>query len=338
MKQYLEHSFLRDYSCSHIRKTSLIPALLLAFALLLSSGVLTINCFAQTIKQSANTDSTRIDALLWQVSGNGLSSPSYLFGTIHLICKNDIVMPQATKRCLAASKQLALEFDLSKVNEKTMMSAMDEGVLMRDGITLRQLLDSTSYVLLDKYFIDSVGMSLRMMERFKPMVLSMMLLEAGGSESECEETSYEEEFMEIAKKQKKPIVGVETMQQQLELFDRIPYKEQAMMLLEEIKSALNPQPNAANALNLTHITTLYKQGKISELVDAMRAETVKSMPNGTQFEEILLNERNRAWIPKIEMMMRKKATFIAVGAGHLAGTQGVVSLLRKRGYMLSPLK
>jgi hypothetical protein len=297
--------------------------------------------FSQSFSQSStnsikSNDSSRIDALLWQISGNSLKQPSYLFGTIHLICKNDVVMPRETKRCFAASKQLALEFDLSKVNEQTMMEAMDEGVLMRDGTTLRQLLDSAEFALIDRYFIDSVGMSLRLMERFKPMVVSMFLMQTGGSE--CEETSYEEEFMRLAKKKKIPIVGVETMQKQLELFDRISYKAQAQMLVEEIKSVMNPQPSSVSALDLTQVTNLYKQGKISELLDAMREETIKSAPQGSNFEEILLNERNRAWIPVMEKMIRSKATFIAVGAGHLAGEQGVVSLLRKRGYMLSPLR
>jgi uncharacterized protein YbaP (TraB family) len=246
-------------------------------------------------------------------------------------------MPSATKRSLAASKQLALEFDLSKVNEKTMMSALDDGVLMRDGITLRSLLDSASFAMIDRYFIDSVGMSLRLMERFKPMVLSMFLMEAS-NDGACEETSYEEEFMRLAKRQGIPVIGIETMQQQLAMFDRISYKEQALMLAEEIRSALNPTPNTLNALDLAQITMLYKQGRISELLDAMREETLKSAPQGSQFEEILLNERNRAWIPILETMMRRKPTFIAVGAGHLAGTFGIVSLLRKRGYILIPLR
>jgi uncharacterized protein YbaP (TraB family) len=286
---------------------------------------------------SPTPDSTRIDALLWQISGNGLKQPSYLFGTIHLICKEDVVMPRATKRCFAASRQLALEFDISKAGEQAMMAAMDKGVLMRDGTTLRDLIDSADFALLDRYFLDSAGMSLKMMERFKPMFLSMFLMESG---SECEETSYEEEFSRIAKQQKKPIVGVETMQQQLELFDRIPYKEQATMLVEEIKSIVQPSANKpAATVDLASITTLYKQGRISELLDAMREESIKGASGGgTSFEEILLNERNRAWIPILDKMMRSKATFVAVGAGHLAGTQGVVSLLRKQGFVLTPLR
>ncbi len=288
-----------------------------------------------------NTDTTRIDALLWQISGNGLAKPSYVFGTIHLICKSDVVMPRATKRCLASAKQLALEFDLSKADESAMMNALDAGILMRDGATLRQFLDSNQYALIDRYFRDSVGMSLPLMERFKPMAISMMIMQAS-NDGACEETSYEEEFMRIAKRKRIPVVGVETMQKQLELFDRIPYKDQAMMLFNEIQSAYTPvSESKPSALDLRFVTQLYKQGKISELLQAMRDETLLSTPNGmsnTMFEEIMLNERNRAWIPVMEGMMRSKVTFFAVGAAHLAGEQGVVHLLRKRGFTLSPMK
>ncbi|TAE21118.1 MAG: TraB/GumN family protein [Candidatus Kapaibacterium sp.] len=288
-----------------------------------------------------STDTTRIDALLWQISGNGIAKPSYLFGTIHLICKSDVVMPQATKRCLASAKQLALEFDLSKADESAMLNALDAGILMRDGATLRQFLDSSQYALIDRYFRDSVGLSLQTMEHFKPMAISMMIMQAS-SDGECEETSYEEEFMRFAKRRRIPVVGVETMQKQLELFDRIPYKDQALMLFGEIQSAYAPlSADKPSALDLSYVTKLYKQGKISELLQAMRKETLLSAPNGmsnTTFEEIMLNERNRAWIPVMEGMMRSKITFFAVGAAHLAGEQGVVNLLRKRGFTLSPMK
>jgi uncharacterized protein len=333
MKRYCSQDFTQDFmqNFMHICKQVCLHFLFLSLC----------HCYLVAQLSSIPTpDSTRIDALLWRISGNGLKQPSYLFGTIHLICKDDVVMPSATKRCFAASRQLALEFDISKAGEQAMMAAMDKGVLMRDGTTLQDLIDSTDFALLDQYFLDSAGMSLKTMERFKPMFLSMFLMESG---SECEETSYEEVFSRLAKRQNKPIIGVETMQQQLALFDRIPYKEQAMMLVEEIRSIMQPPTTKpANSFDISNITTLYKQGRISELLDAMREESIKGALAGTSasssFEEILLNERNRAWIPILEGMMRSKATFVAVGAGHLAGKQGVVSLLRKQGFLLTPLR
>lgn len=281
---------------------------------------------AQTEKAS-EAPALRVDALLWKIDGNGLKAPSYLFGTIHLICEYDVVMSKATRRAFAQSKQLAMEIDIEKTQENDLTSLLGKGAMMRGDTTLEMLLDTADMALITNFFRDSLGIPfMPPMNRIKPTFLSTMLLQG---EQDCEQTSYEEEFVQLARRQKKPTLGIETVEEQLALFDYLTYKQQAEMLVSDLKSSMNP---AAQDNSLPQVTELYKQGKITELLDLLRSEEAEN------FEEVLLNKRNRAWIPILERTMRQKPTFIAVGAGHLAGEQGVINLLRKRGYKLTPIK
>lgn len=298
--------------------------LVIAVCLLCSS--LVAGLMAQTAKVS-ESPALRVDALLWKIEGNSLKAPSYLFGTIHLICESDVVMSKATRRAFAQSKQLAMEIDMEKTQENDLMSLLDKGAMMRGDTTLEMLLDTSDMALIANFFQDSLGIPfMPPMNRIKPTFLSTMLLQG---EQDCEQTSYEEEFVRLARQQKKPTLGIETVEEQLALFDYLTYKQQADMLVSDLKSNMNP---AAQDNALPKVTELYKQGKITELLDLLRSEEAEN------FEEVLLNKRNRAWIPILERTMRQKPTFIAVGAGHLAGEQGVINLLRKRGYKLTPMK
>lgn len=281
-------------------------------------------------QSSAEASAPRVDALLWKIDGHGLKAVSYLFGTIHMICEHDVVMSKATRRAFGATKQLAMEIDMGAMNDGNIFSVLDKGALMRGDTTLEMLLDTADMGMVTMYFQDSLGTPfMPPMNRIKPMFLSTMLLQG---EQDCEQTSYEEEFVRMARRQKKPTLGIETVEEQLALFDYLSYKQQAEMFVRELKSIIYPATTAPDDPNLQSITELYKQGKITELLELLRTEEAGN------FEEVLLNKRNRAWIPIVEKMIRAKATFIAVGAGHLAGEQGVINLLRKQGYTLTPLR
>jgi uncharacterized protein len=299
-----------------------------------------------------------VRSLLWKITGNGLAKPSYLFGTIHLICENEVVISAATKRAFAETKQLAMEIDMGAsmlpsggAMNDAMNNAMnndisklllspDKGVLMRGDTSVRDLLDSADYALLTRFVRDSVGIALTLLERFKPLFITTMFLLDDG-DGACKQTSYEEAFVRLAKQSKKPTLGIETAEQQLGFFDSIPYKQQAAMLMEDVKERLEPLQQStvvgkihASETSMKRITELYKRGDISTLVEEMHITTGEN----SQFETILLQQRNRAWMPILERIVRQKPTFIAVGAAHLPGKQGVIHLLRQQGYTLSPVQ
>lgn len=283
---------------------------------------------------SLRAQDTLAHSLLWEISGNGLTQPSYLYGTIHIIAEDDFFLTDATKAAFEQSQQLALEIDLDEMNNPMAMIGMMGSLMMNGGTTLKDLLPKEDYAIVKAYLRDSLemGMMAGMMERMKPMFLSEMVgmdmnAMQNPAEAQSGTTSYEMVFAEMAAEQEIEMLGLETMEFQIGLFDSIPYQAQADMLLESIKSGGKQESDM-----LDQLVTRYKAQDLDGLNDLLNADESSS-----QYYDILLVKRNLNWIPKIGELARQKPTFFAVGAGHLPGDQGVIRLLRQAGYTLTPL-
>jgi len=266
-------------------------------------------------------------ALLWKISGNGLKKPSYLFGTIHLIPKNDLVFSDPLLHALDGSKRVAFEIDMKVMsNFRTQMSLMTKA-FMSGGKTLKDLLPPEDYQFV-KAKMTEKGIPSGMFERMKPMFLSTMFAgeSDGGSTANGDMTSVEMELFKLSRKRKLESAGLETADYQMAVFDSIPYDAQAKMLVESLRSADADPANDAGELD--KMLELYRQQDITAM-QAMIADPQSGMAG---YEDLLLDRRNRNWISVMSRFMRDKPTLFAVGAGHLGGPKGVVALLRKEGY------
>ncbi|NIJ55374.1 TraB/GumN family protein [Dyadobacter arcticus] len=262
-------------------------------------------------------------SLLWEIKAPGgatpgVEKPSYLFGTIHLICPADFSLSDSLKATLARSQQVALEIDM---DDPGMMMAMMKTMNMREGNALRKLLSEQEYAKLSQFYKDSVGMGIQMFEQAKPFVLMGPLFNAVLS---CQPQSYEMSLVELAAKQKSEVIGIETLDEQMAIFDSIPYKDQAKMILTMIDNL------PAARKEFKELVNLYKAQKVNELYNL----TMKSEFGMDGNEEIMLFARNKKWISRIQKIMSEKPTFFAVGAAHLGGEKGVIALLRKEGYQV----
>ncbi|ACT94606.1 TraB/GumN family protein [Dyadobacter fermentans] len=262
------------------------------------------------------------NSLLWEISGRGLAKPSYLFGTIHLICPTDFSISDSLKSTLARTQQVALEMDM---DDPGMMTGMMKTMNMTDGNELKKLVTASEYERLNRFFTDSVHVGLAMFERAKPFILMGPLFNAL---LDCQPQSYEMALVELAGKQKSEVIGIETLEEQMAIFDTIPYKDQAKMLLTLIDSL----PSAKKEFR--SLVALYKMQDISKLYDL----TMKSDFGMDGNEEVMLFARNQKWIPRIRRIASAKPTFFAVGAAHLGGERGVIALLRKEGFQVRAVK
>jgi len=262
------------------------------------------------------------NSLLWEISGRGLAKPSYLFGTIHLICPTDFSLSDSLKSTFARTQQVALEMDM---DDPGMMAGMMKAMNMTAGNELKKLVTAQEYERLDRFFRDSVHVGLAMFERAKPFVLMGPLFNAV---LDCQPQSYEMALMELAGKQQSEVIGIETLEEQMAIFDTIPYKDQAKMLLNLIDSL------PAGKKEFRSLVELYKAQNISELYRM----TLKSEFGMEGNEEVMLFARNQKWIPRIRRIASAKPTFFAVGAAHLGGERGVIALLRKEGFVVRAVK
>lgn len=268
-------------------------------------------------------------SLLWKISGNGLQSPSHLYGTIHMIAKEDFFLSPPTRAAIDAAQKVVFEIDMADMDNIFMQLGLLKDAMMKDNLTLRDLVSEEDYALVKKHFSD-MGLPLIFFERMKPMFLSMFAeMDFSQALGSGEMVSYEMEIMSIAKDGNKETGGLETAEYQMSLFDSIPYTDQAQMLVEVIKSH---KPDAG-AAEFDKMVELYKAQDVAGMADMMSTDDSIG-----SYEDILLHQRNRNWIPVMAKMMAEKPCFFAVGAGHLGGEKGVIALLRKQGYSVEPVR
>lgn len=261
------------------------------------------------------------NSLLWEVSGKGLAQPSYIYGTIHLICPQDLQVTEPMKRAFSSSKQVVMELDM---DSPTMMQEMQAGMMMTDGQTLEKLLPAADYARVGDYLKAKAGMPIAQLGMLKPFVVSSILYPALLG---CTPASYETTFVKLAQEQHKEITGLETVQEQMGFFDKIPYAVQSKMLTDMVTKEAEAQREFQQLL------TLYKAQNVEEL----RTMSTKSSFGFQEYEQLLLDGRNQQWIARIEKQATAQPTFFAVGAAHLGGSQGVLNLLRQQGYRVTPV-
>ncbi len=274
-----------------------------------------------------------VNALLWAISGKDLKDTSYLYGTIHLIGKEDFFLTEATKKAFDASKKVVFEINLENMNDMMSQFGLLMKAFMADGKTLKDLMKEEDYKEVKEHFAQK-GMTdflWNMMERIKPMFLTMFAstdLTGENPMMSGDMKSYEMELMAKAKLQKKPMDGLETAEYQMSMFDSIPYDAQAQMLLQSIRV------DSVASNEMEEMVELYKNQDINGMI-SMFDEDEEGIG---KYEDFLLINRNKNWIPVMGEMMIKQPTFFGVGAGHLAGEFGVINLLKEQGYTLTPIK
>jgi len=264
------------------------------------------------------------NTLLWEVTGNGLKAPSYLFGTFHMLCKEDIKFSSPLKQAVKNSDKIYLEMDMD--DPATLLGGLML-MNMKDGKKLKELYKPEDYKRVESFFKDSLKTPLTLFQSMKPYFLVAMLYP---KMMPCKTVSgIEEGLMKLAKEDKKEILGLETMAFQASIFDSIPYEKQATELLKAIDSM------AMSKMYFDSMLSVYKNQQLNE-IEIMFSKNEFGME--AEDQDILLDNRNKNWVAQLKDIMKKEPVFIAVGAGHLVGKMGLIALLRKEGYNVRPLQ
>ncbi len=274
----------------------------------------------QVFSQSSDT---LAHALLWEISGNGLEETSYLFGTIHMIPREDYDLPDHLLARLAQSDRLVLELDMDKATNLFAQLGMIPKMLMPDGIRIGDLVSPEDHLLVQEA-IEKAGLPSKMIERVKPLFLSALLDPEMGKAAKAE--SYDLNLYYLAKSNDIKHSGLESIKDQMAAFDAISLEDQAQMLVDQLKAE-----GGEGISQFSDLVKAYKSENLNQLATTMEEEAEGD------FMDVLLYDRNRNWIPLMVKMMQKERVFFGVGAGHLAGEKGVVRLLEAEGYRLRPI-
>lgn len=264
-------------------------------------------------------------ALLYKVTGPGLTKPSYLYGTFHLVCPTDLQITDGIKKAVGESQQVYLELDM---DDPAMMMNMQKAMMMTDGKNIKDLLKPDDYTVLDTYLKQKMGVGLAQVGMLKPIgLMSMMYM----TMLPCQPASYDLTFAQMATQGKKEVLGLESMEAEMAALDKVPMAEQLKGLVDMAKN-----PEAAKK-EFAQLIDTYKAHDLTKLMSTMK-DSQFSGGDFAQFEESLLTERNASWIPVMEKAAKEKSTFFAFGAGHLGNETGIISRLRKKGYTVTPVE
>jgi uncharacterized protein YbaP (TraB family) len=266
--------------------------------------------------------------LLWKVSGNGLKHPSYLFGTHHLIPIQFLDSVPGLYKAFNASNVVVGEMLTSNVDAT---AKIQQAAMMPDHIKMRDLLSEKEYELVDKELKSTLKIGLKEFSMMNPTLINTLYemeiyKKLTGFTEDVQTDSY---FQLVAAEQDKKVIGLETVEQQISiLFGNTSLQRQAEVLVETIK-----QKDSA-LVELVQMNKLYKAGKIDELVQLSKGKNKKSDMTLEEYAK-LVDNRNTDWLTKLPPLFQESSCFVAVGALHLGGQNGLVKLLQKKGYKVT---
>ncbi|MCH2196297.1 TraB/GumN family protein [Kordia sp.] len=266
----------------------------------------------------ANAQNTKLEnSVLWKIEHKDLQKPSYLLGTVHILCKDDFTIPEKVTKAFNETERLVLEVDMS--DTKALMAAQQK---MMSGGKLTEELSKEQQTYLDNLLKKELNMSLKMINSYTLMTVYTLLIQQS---YDCPlKKMYEVELTSLAKAQNKKVAGLETLDGQLDFFDKAYPKDflwQQIELFDAYKTEME------------EMVTSYKKEEIQKLYDGMNDERFFN-ENAAYW---MLTVRNTNWSKIMPEMMKKKSNLFAVGAAHLAGKNGVIELLRKQGYTVTPV-
>jgi len=274
----------------------------------------------------ANAQATVENALFWKIQRSDLPAPSYLFGTFHLMGAHyvdslDGVL-EGFEKCNVVVGEILLD---SSITMKLMVAARLEGT------TLDRLLSPEDYHAVDTWFKELSGMDLARFNAMNPVTIQNLMMAMLQQKYYPSPGNGDEPmdlyFQHLGRLRGKELLGLENLDVQINaLFKQFPIERQAEMLADFVR-------NRERALNeLRQMNASYRKGDLQQL------ERLLAEQNYTKSEStILLDERNKQWMKTLPTLLREHPTFVAVGALHLAGEKGLVSLLRKAGYTVTSL-
>lgn len=277
-----------------------------------------------TLYLNLSAQNNNNNSLCWKITGPGLAQPSYVFGTIHLISKKDFFLSKPVETAFKSCKTLALEVDLNM--DKETKKEVGKSAILPSGKTIDEFCSAEELKILKSFMTDTVkisGLKIKLYSRLKPIYLQSILLK----EQLKGVKSYEETFAKKAKKNNMNQVGLEPINLQMKILDTIPVEQQIKDMITSIKEG------KASIRNFNEMIQVYKAQNIEKLHEL----TISEDSGIANFEDVFLNNRNESWIPVIEQLAKKQATFIAVGAAHLGGEKGVLNLLKLKGYKVEPI-
>jgi uncharacterized protein YbaP (TraB family) len=268
------------------------------------------------------------DPAAWRVRGAD-DAELFLLGSMHMLRESDYPLPAVVDELFEGADGLVMELDLDDLSPAAQQSAVLATAVLPPGTVLADVLREDVYSLAATRAAQ-LGIDLRLLERFEPWLVAITMLDQGmRSFGYRAERGIEQYLLGRARRAAKPIVGLETLEAQLAIFDELPPEFQ-QELLEQTLQELSDAETA-----MAQLTAAWRDGRLEELTEQLLADFA-AFPG---LYETLVTARNTAWIGTLERLLERGGShLVVVGALHLVGPDNVVELLERQGYRVERLR
>jgi uncharacterized protein len=264
-------------------------------------------------------------SILWEISGQGITKPSYLFGTLKFIGENEYFLPKEATDKIKASELFVIEDQVDHHAQHELNKALH----FPKGETLANHLSAGDY----KKVVDFFGQEFKITKsqfeskyaRLKPLAISISMTRLALGEKV---KFYDIELLRFAKKNKLKTFSLESVQREAEAINTFSIEDQSVALMHNVENFEKQKEE------FKKLMADYPQGNLQEIFEY----TLHPLENNTQFIDEFYYRRNEEWLIKIEKMVKENVAFISVGVAHLEGDRGLLNLLKSKGYILTPLK
>jgi uncharacterized protein len=295
----------------------------------------TIQKFVLISALCLSTFTLKSQSLLWIIEGNGLKKPSYMYGSMHTICKKDFRWDRKLNDVCDYTKQVYFELDADNIFEyfryKKLTKVADE------NYDLKELYSDKDYNLIEKFFKDSLHVDIDKKANRSPLFLLTNYTGKPLKQICRNRYSYESEFARLFPagrlllENTGRIFGLETAIERDRIINQLSYERQAQILLEQVKSVY--EGNTSNeTTDYEELVKLYFEMDIEKLRKFVTQDTKYD-----DYHKVMLDDRNLLWVGKIPAIVSQKSTLFVVGAAHLGGEKGLVNLLKQQGFTVRPL-
>lgn len=264
------------------------------------------------------------NSILWEISGNGLTQPSYLMGTLKFIGEKEFYLPKEIEEKMKQCKIFAIE---DQVDHKAQME-LNKALHYPKGQSLSTDLSPENYARVAAFFEKEFHIPRSKFDKdyskIIPLALSINMTRMSLGEKV---KYYDIELLLMAKKNKLKTYSLETIQREAQAIHAFPLDDQEKALLESIDHF---DQQKADYLAL-------EAAFVANDLDKIFSFTLHPTEDNPAFVNEFYIARNMEWLPKLDKMVKDKPSFIALGITHLEGDQGMLALLKGRGYTLKPV-
>jgi uncharacterized protein YbaP (TraB family) len=273
-----------------------------------------------------NASQAPVKSCLWKVVSK--ESTVYLLGSVHLLKPDAYPLSRTIEQAFDDATRIALEVNMDSLDSPDAQRMIMTKALLPEGNKLNDVVSPATYRVVQQK-VQALGLDIQVLTRMKPWFLSLSLVAMKMQQLGYDpQHGVDRHYFERARKAKKEVLGLETAEFQIDLLDSLSGKAQEESLLQTIKELDQVETE------FEQIVSAWAAGQEKQLSETL----LKSFKEYPDIYAKLITERNRNWLPKIESFFRNgHKTLVIVGAAHLVGREGVLDLLRQKGYSIEQL-